>query len=290
MTSARSARSRGSGPGEDRPLIGRSGSVRIIARLKLRPSADFCLKKDVSPCALPLPPPLRPCAFASPASAQPSGPRPPTISVIGTGEVELKPDFARILVTVATQADTVAQATGANSTATERVLARIQGLGIKREDIRTANFQVFQTPQQVGPDGKGGEGAEILRQSPAAHHHPRSRRRRASRRRDPGERRHDLPVGRLRPRPAGGGRRQGPRGGRARCPPPGGGLCQRPRASQLGRLIEIRDGSAQPFEPQPDMRMSMAMAKGAESVPIVPPATIRYTATVQMVWEMAPKP
>jgi hypothetical protein len=38
------------------------------------------------------------------------------------------------------------------------------------------------------------------------------------------------------------------------------------------------------------MRMSMAMAKGAESVPIVPPATIRYTANVQLVWEMAGTP
>ena len=63
-----------------------------------------------------------------------------------------------------------------------------------------------------------------------------------------------------------------------------------PAGVSLGRLLEIRDGSAQPFEPQPDMRMSMAMAKGAESVPIVPPATIRYTANVQLVWEMAEKP
>jgi uncharacterized protein YggE len=59
----------------------------------------------------------------------------------------------------------------------------------------------------------------------------------------------------------------------------------------LGRLMEIRDGSAQPFEPRPEMRMQMAMSKGgAESVPIVPPATIRYTSSVQMVWEMAPRP
>ncbi len=58
----------------------------------------------------------------------------------------------------------------------------------------------------------------------------------------------------------------------------------------LGRLIEIRDGSAQPYQPQPEMRMRMAMAKGADEVPIVPPATIRYNAGVQMVWEMAAQP
>ncbi len=35
---------------------------------------------------------------------------------------------------------------------------------------------------------------------------------------------------------------------------------------------------------------AMAMAKGAEEVPIVPPATIRYNAGVQMVWEIAAQP
>ena len=59
---------------------------------------------------------------------------------------------------------------------------------------------------------------------------------------------------------------------------------------RLGRLVEIRDGSAQPYQPQPEMRMRMAMAKGADEVPIVPPATIRYNAGVQMVWEMAAQP
>jgi hypothetical protein len=34
----------------------------------------------------------------------------------------------------------------------------------------------------------------------------------------------------------------------------------------------------------------MAMGKADTSVPIVPPATIRYGANVQLVWEMAPKP
>jgi hypothetical protein len=38
------------------------------------------------------------------------------------------------------------------------------------------------------------------------------------------------------------------------------------------------------------MRMQMSMAKGSEAVPIVPPATIRYTANVQLVWEMAGQP
>ena len=227
--------------------------------------------------------------LASPALAQPLPPRPPTISVMGTGEAELKPDFARINVTVATQGETIAQATGANNTATERVLARIQGLGIKREDIRTANFQVFQTPQQVGPDGK-----EVKTPKFSAHHRLQITTR-------------DLDgVGRLAGEILASGDmtfqsvtfgldRQEEGGDKAR----EAAVRDARRQAEvyataagvgLGRLIEIRDGSAQPFEPQPDMRMSMAMAKGAESVPIVPPATIRYTANVQLVWEMAPKP
>lgn len=227
--------------------------------------------------------------LASPALAQAPTPRQPTISVMGTGEAELKPDFARIHVTVATQAETVAQATTANRTATERVLARIQGLGIKREDIRTANFQVFQTPQQVGPDGK-----DVKMPKFSAHHQLRITTR-------------DLDgVGRLAGEILASGDmtfqsvsfgldRQEEGGDRAR----EAAVRDAKRQAEiyaaaagvsLGRLLEIRDGSAQPFEPPPDMRMSMAMAKGAESVPIVPPATIRYTANVQLVWEMAGQP
>lgn len=228
-------------------------------------------------------------SLAAPAIAQAPAPRQPTISVMGTGEAELKPDFARIHVTVATQADTVAQASTANTTATERVLARIQSLGIKREDIRTANFQVFQTPQQVGPDGK-----EVKTPKFSAHHQLRITTR-------------DLDgVGRLAGEILASGdmtfqavtfgldrQEQGAdkaREAAVRDAKRQAEIYAAAAGVSLGRLLEIRDGSAQPFEPQPDMRMSMAMAKGAESVPIVPPATIRYTANVQLVWEMAGQP
>ncbi len=228
-------------------------------------------------------------SLACPALAQTPTPRQPTISVMGTGEAELKPDFARIHVTVETQADTVAQASAANNTATERVLARIQGLGIKRDDIRTANFQVFQTPQQVGPDGK-----EVKTPKFSAHHQLRITTR-------------DLDgVGRLAGEILASGdmtfqsvsfgldrQEQGAdkaREAAVRDAKRQADVYAAAAGVSLGRLLEIRDGSAQPFEPQPDMRMSMAMAKGAESVPIVPPATIRYTANVQLVWEMAGQP
>lgn len=229
-------------------------------------------------------------ALTFPAFAQTNdAPRQPTISVMGTGEVELKPDFARIYVTVATQADTVAQAASANRAATERVLARIESLGIKREDIRTANFQVFQTPSP--PERLSRE-----KEPPAfsAHHQLRITTR-------------DLDgVGRLAGEILASGdmtfqsvsfgldrqeegkdkaREAAVRDARRQAE-----VYAAAAGVGLGRLLEIRDGSVHAFEPQPAMRMEMAMAKSAESVPIVPPATLRYTANVHLVWEMAARP
>src|SRR5215210_4827565 len=90
--------------------------------------------------------------LTAPSTAQDTASRVATIAVTGEGEVELKPDFARIFVAASTQADTVAQAVEANRTATERMLSRIQALGVKREDVETANFQVLQTPPRQAPD------------------------------------------------------------------------------------------------------------------------------------------
>ncbi len=228
--------------------------------------------------------------LASPALAQtPPAPRQPTISVMGTGEAELKPDFATILVSVETRGDTVTQASNANRAGTERVLARIQGLGIKKEDIQTANFQVFQTPPQIGPDGK-----EIKQPKFSATHRLRVKTRSID------------GVGQLAGEILASGDmtfqsvsfgldRQEEGGDQAR----EAAVRDAKRQAEvyanaagvtLGRLVEIRDGSAQPVEPYADMRMEMRAAKSAESVPLVPPATIRYTANVQLVWELAQKP
>lgn len=225
---------------------------------------------------------------AAPALAQTPAPRQPTISVTGTGEAELKPDFATILVSVDTTGDTVMQASAANRAGTERVLERIQGMGIRKEDIQTSNFQVFQTPPRLGPDGR-----EIKVPKFSANHQLRIKTRAVD------------GVGQLAGEILASGDmtfqavtfgldRQDEGGDTAR----EAAVRDARRQAEvyaaaagvaLGRLIEIRDGSAQPFEPQPVMRMQMA-AKAAESIPLVPPATIRYTANVQLVWELAPKP
>jgi uncharacterized protein YggE len=221
-------------------------------------------------------------AFAQEAKA----PVVPTISVMGTGEAELKPDFAHILVAVETQADTVAQAASANNAASERVLERIQSLGIKKDDIRTVNFQVFQTPVVDKPArptpkfsashqiqittrdlaGVGKLAGEILANGDMAFQSVSF-----------GLDRQDAGADKAREAAVADARRQAD-------------VYAKAAGVRLGRLIEIRDGSAQPYQPQPEMRMRMSLAKGADEVPIVPPASIRYNAGVQMVWEMSAQP
>lgn len=233
-------------------------------------------------------------SIASPAVAQVSSeahPRPATISVSGTGEAELKPDFARLYVAVETQADTVAKAVDANRSSSDDVLARIQALGIKKEDIRTENFQVFQTPPQADKLGN-----EVKVPKFTANHRLRITTR-------------DLAgVGRLAgeilassnmlfqsvsfglDRQEEGGdeaRRTAVKDARRQAE-----LYAEATGVTLGRILEIRDGTAQPFEPpiERGMRYKMAAAAPAEDIPIVPPATLRYTASIQIVWEIAPKP
>src|SRR5262245_24306775 len=61
-------------------------------------------------------------ALAGAAAAQPAPPRVPSIAVTGSGEVELRPDLARIQAVVSTEADSAPQAAELNRAATDRVL------------------------------------------------------------------------------------------------------------------------------------------------------------------------
>ncbi|MET0427404.1 MAG: SIMPL domain-containing protein [Microvirga sp.] len=220
----------------------------------------------------------------------PNPPRPAILSVSGTGEAELKPDFARLLVSVETQGDTVEKVVDANRASSEDVLGRIQALGIRKDDIRTENFQVFQTPTRTDRNGN-----EVKVPRFTAQHRLRITTR-------------DLAgVGRLAggilaspnmlfqsvsfalDRPQAGGdeaRRAAVHDARRQAE-----LYAEAAGVALGRILEIRDGSAQAYDPPREMRvMAMKAAPPVEEVPIVPPATLRYTSGIQMVWEIAPKP
>jgi len=226
--------------------------------------------------------------LAAPAFAQTAPARLPTISVMGAGEAQLKPDFARIFVSVETEADTVAQATSANAAGSERVLARIESLGVRKDDIRTANFQVLRSPVEIDRNGK------VVRDKirfTATHRLEITTRDLAGVGRLAGE---ILASGDMTFQSVSFGLdRQDEGGDKAREAAVRDARRQaevyaKAAGVALGRVIEIRDGSAQAYEQTVEPRLRMAMAKGgAEEVPIVPPATIRYNASVQMVWQLA---
>jgi uncharacterized protein YggE len=223
-------------------------------------------------------------ALSSAAAQQP--PKIPTISVTGSGEAELKPDFARIFVNVGTQADTIAQAVDLNRAATERALARLEAIGIRREDIATSGFQVFQTPPQHGPDGRE---QKVPRFSADHRIHVKTR---------------DVAgVGRLAGEVLASGdvtfqsisfgldrqdeggdaaRREAVRDAKRQAE-----VFAEAAGVRLGRLIEIRDGSAHPL-PESDVPMMRMRAMASDTVPLLPPATLRFNASVQLVYEIAP--
>ena len=228
--------------------------------------------------------------LATPASPQEpvqGAARPGTIAVDGSGEVQLKPDFARILALVTTQADTVAQTTDANRAATERVLARIASLGIKREDIATVDFQVARSTPPVGPDGRERRVPRFT-----ANHMLRIMSR-------------DIDgIGRLAgeilasgdmtfqdldwhiDRPQEGSdeaRRNAVRDARRKAE-----VYAAAAGATLGRLMEVHEGTkGSPRDGEAVMRANAPAVQRAE-VPIVPPARVGYGASVHMVWEIAP--
>jgi uncharacterized protein len=226
-------------------------------------------------------------ALAAPAAAQPAAPRVPTVAVTGTGEVELKPDLARILVTVGTQADSATQAADLNRAATDRVLARLQGLAVKRDDIRTMNVQVFPTPPRTRPDGSE---AKVPRFT--ASHQLRIVTR-------------DIDgVGRLAGEILASGdmtlqgiafglekdgeaddqaRREAVKDARHQAE-----ILAEAAGVHLGRLVEIRNGAGPGVRFKDEMAPMAAMR--SQELSVVPPATVRTSATVEMVWEMAPAP
>ncbi len=222
-----------------------------------------------------------------PASAQEAAPpRPGTIRVMGSAEMQLKPDFAHLFAAVGTTGDTVGQATEANRAATERVLARLQAIGVKREDVRTLNLQVIQTPPRVDNEGR-----EIRVPRFTANHALRVTTRELD------------GVGRLvgeilstgdltfqslvwgldrRDEGLDDARREAVRNARRQAETYSGAA-----GVKLGRILEIRDGDAPSFRTEGDVAMRMSAAPDS-GLAVVPPAFVRAAASVQMVWEIAP--
>jgi uncharacterized protein YggE len=91
-------------------------------------------------------------ALALPAGAQAPEAGRRQILVNGVGRLEVSPDQASVTVGVQLQRRTAAEAIGeANSVATQ-IIARLQRVGLRREDMRTSAIQVF----PIYADGRQG--------------------------------------------------------------------------------------------------------------------------------------
>jgi uncharacterized protein YggE len=65
-----------------------------------------------------------------------------TITVVGQGSVNIKPDIARVSVGVETSAETISEAVAENETNMEAILAALQEAGIDEKDIQTMNYSI----------------------------------------------------------------------------------------------------------------------------------------------------
>lgn len=225
-----------------------------------------------------------PLSVAGPAAAQT---QPALISVTGEGEIERAPDYARIDVSVSSAADTVGEAVEANNAATERALAHFTARGIAREDVQTVQFQVYETPERRNPDGSliddpaftamhqlrvvtrdvdgvGALAGEILALETMTFQSISWGLDRSEEAQDEARRRAVADA-----------RRQA-------------GILSEAAGVTLGPIARISDADMSPgpraeMDAMPMMRMSAA----ASAVPIVPPASVRYGASVRIDWEIA---
>ncbi len=83
--------------------------------------------------------------MAAPVAAQTSGTEyqaTHTITVLGQGSVQIKPDIAQISIGVETSAGNVADATTQNATQMEAIMAALKNTGIADKDIQTISYNI----------------------------------------------------------------------------------------------------------------------------------------------------
>ena len=65
-----------------------------------------------------------------------------TITVVGQGSVNIKPDIARVSVGVETSAETISEAVAENEAMMESVLVALQEVGVDEKDVQTMNYSI----------------------------------------------------------------------------------------------------------------------------------------------------
>ena len=85
-----------------------------------------------------------------------ANPVPPqrTLSVTGTGTVNLTPDVAYINIGVHTEAPTASEAVATNTDHTQQVVEALKKSGVDEKDIRTTNFSIWPNTQYDPQTGK----------------------------------------------------------------------------------------------------------------------------------------
>lgn len=84
-----------------------------------------------------------------------------TISVVGQGSTNIKPDIARVSIGVETTAETVSEAVEENEGKMESILAALKAVGIAEKDIQTTHYSIqFERypeplPREIGSESAG---------------------------------------------------------------------------------------------------------------------------------------
>ena len=79
----------------------------------------------------------------APAAASSQSAETPTLSVVGTGTADLKPDIAYIYVGVHTELPSASDAMRENNAQTQKVIDALTTFGIDAKDIRTTSFSIW---------------------------------------------------------------------------------------------------------------------------------------------------
>lgn len=85
-----------------------------------------------------------------------------TISVTGTATTSISPDLVSIQFGVDTEAKTAKDASSSNAQMMAAVVSAVQNLGITKDEISTANFNIYPIYNQTKPDPFTGVSNQIL--------------------------------------------------------------------------------------------------------------------------------
>lgn len=91
------------------------------------------------------------------------------LTVIGQATVKAEPDIAYFNFTVTTQAGDSSSAMAGNALVTKKVLAKLTGLGIKKNEVQTTDYSVQEATHNEEIDAKGRKTYKTVKDGYAVH-------------------------------------------------------------------------------------------------------------------------